>query len=157
MESVAVLSQNHTDYSSMEKSDVSKSLYGLIQWEEILRSGVFLAHRDVRFASWYHFLIRNLLSWEAFQNDSIMLQRFSFITGRSYGRLCFDNQIMAVGDLSYSFNSFHQSLVLSSIKAHRLRQTFQFTSELTFLLHPASTLRKSAGKSWSRTGQSPRL
>ena len=47
MESMAVLSQNHTDLSSMDKPEVSKSLFGLIQWEEILRSGVFLAHRDV--------------------------------------------------------------------------------------------------------------
>ena len=44
---MAVLSQNHTDLSSMDKPEVSKSLFGLIQWEEILRSGVFLDHRDV--------------------------------------------------------------------------------------------------------------
>ena len=47
MESMAVLSQNQTDLSSMEKPEVSKSLFGLIAWEEILRSGVFLEHRDV--------------------------------------------------------------------------------------------------------------
>lgn len=57
----------HLDLSSMEKSEISKNLYGSvaclsnfnfqinlfylsgqIQWEEILRSGVFLQHRDVR-------------------------------------------------------------------------------------------------------------
>jgi hypothetical protein len=42
-----MLSPNHTDLSSMDKSEVSKSLFGLIQWEDILRSGVILAHRDV--------------------------------------------------------------------------------------------------------------
>lgn len=31
----------------MEKSEASKTLYGQIQWEELLRSGVFLQHRDV--------------------------------------------------------------------------------------------------------------
>eukprot|EP00596_Hydrurales_sp_CCMP1899_P003973 CAMPEP_0119035284 /NCGR_PEP_ID=MMETSP1177-20130426/2213_1 /TAXON_ID=2985 /ORGANISM="Ochromonas sp, Strain CCMP1899" /LENGTH=451 /DNA_ID=CAMNT_0006993307 /DNA_START=122 /DNA_END=1477 /DNA_ORIENTATION=+ len=43
---MAMLSQKHTDLSSMDKSEVSKSLFGLIQWEDILRSGVILAHRD---------------------------------------------------------------------------------------------------------------
>ena len=47
MQSVAILSQNQADLSSMEKSEVSKSLFGLIQWEEVLRNGVFLGHRDV--------------------------------------------------------------------------------------------------------------
>ncbi len=32
---------------ALEKSEVSKTLYGQIQWEEISRSGVFLQHRDV--------------------------------------------------------------------------------------------------------------
>jgi hypothetical protein len=32
---------------SIEKSEVSKTLYSQIQWEEISRSGVFLQHRDV--------------------------------------------------------------------------------------------------------------
>jgi hypothetical protein len=47
MDSMAILSPNHSDLSSMDKSEVSKSLFGLIQWEDILRSGVILAHRDV--------------------------------------------------------------------------------------------------------------
>ena len=34
------------DLQSMDKSEVSKALYGLISWEEVLRSGVFLAHQD---------------------------------------------------------------------------------------------------------------
>lgn len=36
------------DLNSMEKPEVSKALYGQIQWEDLLRSGVFLAHQDVR-------------------------------------------------------------------------------------------------------------
>ena len=47
MKSSAVLSQGHMDLFSMEKSDISKNLFGQIQWEEILRSGVFLQHKDV--------------------------------------------------------------------------------------------------------------
>jgi hypothetical protein len=47
MESIAVLSQNNTELSSMDKADASSRLFGLIQWEEIVRSGVFLNHHDV--------------------------------------------------------------------------------------------------------------
>ena len=31
----------------MDKADASSRLFGLIQWEEIVRSGVFLNHHDV--------------------------------------------------------------------------------------------------------------
>ena len=55
MESLAVLSQNHTDFSSMEKPVVSMNLFGRIQWEEVLRSGVFLAPRDVSHMKWSYF------------------------------------------------------------------------------------------------------
>jgi V-type H+-transporting ATPase subunit H len=40
------MSKELTDLTTMEKSEVSKSLFGLIQWEEVLRSGVFLGHTD---------------------------------------------------------------------------------------------------------------
>eukprot|EP01038_Epipyxis_sp_PR26KG_P010714 gene10714-14386_t len=36
----------HLDISSMEKSEISKQLFGQIQWEEILRSGVVLKSTD---------------------------------------------------------------------------------------------------------------
>lgn len=49
MNSMAVMNQNHANLSNMEKSEVSKSLFALVSWDEILRSGVFLAHRDVRY------------------------------------------------------------------------------------------------------------
>lgn len=49
MESIAVLSQNNTELSSMDKADASCRLFGQIQWEEIVRSGVFLNHHDVSF------------------------------------------------------------------------------------------------------------
>lgn len=47
---------------ALEKSEVSKTLYGQIQWEEISRSGVFLQHRDVSpdrnlFSFLFHFVI----------------------------------------------------------------------------------------------------
>ena len=44
-----MLSQSQADLASMAKNEVSKSLFGLVKWEEILRSGVFLGHRDVSF------------------------------------------------------------------------------------------------------------
>jgi hypothetical protein len=43
-----IVAHTRLDLSSMEKSEVSKNLYGLIHWEEIMRSGVFLQHKDVR-------------------------------------------------------------------------------------------------------------
>lgn len=47
MQSNAVLHKGkHLDFSSMEKGEISKNLFGQVQWEEILRSGVFLQHRD---------------------------------------------------------------------------------------------------------------
>jgi hypothetical protein len=49
MQSTAVLHKGkHLDFSSMEKGEISKNLFGQVQWEEILRSGVFLQHRDVK-------------------------------------------------------------------------------------------------------------
>jgi hypothetical protein len=38
----------HVDFSSMDKAEVSKALYGQIQWEQLPSSGVFLQHKDVR-------------------------------------------------------------------------------------------------------------
>lgn len=48
MQSQSILSQGIQDLSTMDKSDVSKNLFGQIAWEEILRSGVFLEHKEVR-------------------------------------------------------------------------------------------------------------
>lgn len=48
MQSQSILSQGIQDLSTMSKSDVSKNLFGQIAWEEILRSGVFLEHKEVR-------------------------------------------------------------------------------------------------------------
>jgi hypothetical protein len=47
--SQAVLTHSNEELSQMNKSDVSKNLFAQIAWEEILRSGVFLEHRDVSF------------------------------------------------------------------------------------------------------------
>jgi len=47
MQSQSILSQGIQDLSTMDKSDVSKNLFGQIAWEEILRSGVFLEHKEV--------------------------------------------------------------------------------------------------------------
>lgn len=43
----AIAAHGHMDFSSMEKAEVSKQLYGNIQWEQLPSSGVFLQHRDV--------------------------------------------------------------------------------------------------------------
>ena len=48
MASVAVLAQNLTDMLYMEKHEVSKRLFAIIPWEEVLKSGVFLEPKDVR-------------------------------------------------------------------------------------------------------------
>jgi hypothetical protein len=45
-QSSAVLSST-TDLSSLDKNEASKTLFSQIQWEELLRSGVVLQHRDV--------------------------------------------------------------------------------------------------------------
>lgn len=50
MQSQAVLSMGIQDLASMAKGDVSKTLFGQIQWEEISKSGVFLTHLEV--SSW---------------------------------------------------------------------------------------------------------
>ena len=42
-----VLLRSVQDLSTMDKGEVSKNLFGQIAWEEILRSGVFLEHKDV--------------------------------------------------------------------------------------------------------------
>eukprot|EP01031_Cornospumella_fuschlensis_P029619 gene29619-35754_t len=42
----AGVQHTHVDFSSMEKSEVSKTLYGQIQWEQLPSSGVFLQHKD---------------------------------------------------------------------------------------------------------------
>ena len=47
MASVAVLAQNLTDMLYMEKHEVSKRLFAIIPWEEVLKSGVFLEPKDV--------------------------------------------------------------------------------------------------------------
>ena len=47
MAAVAVLSQNLTDMLYMEKHEVSKRLFAIIPWEEVLKSGVFLEPKDV--------------------------------------------------------------------------------------------------------------
>ena len=47
MAAVAVLAQNLTDMLYMEKHEVSKRLFALIPWEEVLKSGVFLEPKDV--------------------------------------------------------------------------------------------------------------
>ena len=39
-------SREMTDLMMMDKSEVSKSLFGLISWEEVIRSGAFLGHND---------------------------------------------------------------------------------------------------------------
>ena len=39
--------QVNTDLATMDKSEASKLLFGQVQWEELLRSGVFLQHKDV--------------------------------------------------------------------------------------------------------------
>ena len=49
MQSQALLSQELQDLSCMDKSEVSKNLFTQIQWEEILRSGIFLSHQDVSY------------------------------------------------------------------------------------------------------------
>ena len=38
---------NSTDINTMDKVEVSKSLFSQINWQEILRAGVFLAHAEV--------------------------------------------------------------------------------------------------------------
>ena len=35
------------DVQSMNKSEISKNLYDQIQWEAVIRNGVFLQHKDV--------------------------------------------------------------------------------------------------------------
>ncbi|RYY77453.1 hypothetical protein EON63_18725 [archaeon] len=40
------MQHTHVDFSSMEKPEVSKTLYGQIQWEQLPSSGVFLQHKD---------------------------------------------------------------------------------------------------------------
>ncbi len=45
-QSTAVLSST-ADLGSLDKSEASKTLFTQIQWEELLRSGVVLQHRDV--------------------------------------------------------------------------------------------------------------
>ena len=35
-----------SDLMTMDKSEVSKSLFGLISWDEVIRSGAFLGHND---------------------------------------------------------------------------------------------------------------
>ena len=58
MASVAVLAQNLTDMLYMEKHEVSKRLFAIIPWEEVLKSGVFLEPKDVSF----HKVLSNRLS-----------------------------------------------------------------------------------------------
>lgn len=48
MQSTSLLSRNAVDISSINKSEVSKGLFGQIQWDDIIRSGVSLQARDVR-------------------------------------------------------------------------------------------------------------
>lgn len=48
MQSTSVLNNvANVDLQSMDKSEVSKSLFGQINWDQILRSGVFLESRAV--------------------------------------------------------------------------------------------------------------
>lgn len=35
------------DLYSADKSEISRTLYGQVQWEELLRNGIILQHRDV--------------------------------------------------------------------------------------------------------------
>lgn len=35
------------DLYSAEKGEISRTLYGQVQWEELLRNGIVLQHRDV--------------------------------------------------------------------------------------------------------------
>ena len=48
MQSTSILTRANVDLSSLDKSEVSKSLYGQIHWDEIIKSGVFLQSKDVR-------------------------------------------------------------------------------------------------------------
>lgn len=35
------------DLYSADKNEISRTLYGQVQWEELLRNGIILQHRDV--------------------------------------------------------------------------------------------------------------
>lgn len=35
------------DLYSADKGEISRTLYGQVQWEELLRNGIILQHRDV--------------------------------------------------------------------------------------------------------------
>ena len=45
--STDILINNSMDFNTMEKCDVSKSLFVQINWEEMLNAGVFLSQSDV--------------------------------------------------------------------------------------------------------------
>lgn len=49
MNSTSVLSVGNSDLSSLSKEEASKNLFSQIHWEEVLRSGVALQHRDVSY------------------------------------------------------------------------------------------------------------
>jgi hypothetical protein len=46
------------ELSQMDISEVSKNLFTQIQWDDILRSGVFLGSRDVSIAKMYAYFIK---------------------------------------------------------------------------------------------------
>ena len=45
---------NNADISQVSKSELSKQLFHKINWQEILRAGVFLTHKDVSSADVYY-------------------------------------------------------------------------------------------------------
>jgi hypothetical protein len=53
--SQSVLAHGVQDLVSMDKGDVSKNLFGQIQWEELLRSHVILEHREVNIYQHFFF------------------------------------------------------------------------------------------------------
>lgn len=84
--------QVNTDLATMDKSEASKLLFGQVQWEELLRSGVFLQHKDVSFFSPHLFPFLFLLwghSYSCLEADCTLISLPTYSLTSALLLMCF--------------------------------------------------------------------